>query len=148
MLAVRATTTVMVKTTYFRRRMTQKSPSEEFKSILSKSKAWEKASDHGITSVKASVWVREIAFQMITVVENAREVKIYRTSTTLCCSVAQAESKFVHVICILCRLHGILWLLIISLYAMPVCKNIVFRNAEIGENHDFCELGLRSRRGN
>ena len=69
MLAVRATNTVMVKTIYFRRRMTQQSPLEEFKSVLSKGKAVEKASDHGITSVKASGWVREIAFHMIIVVQ-------------------------------------------------------------------------------
>ena len=149
MLAVRATTTVMVKTIYFRRRMTQKSPPEEFKSVLSKGKAGGKASGQGITSVKASGCVREIAFHMINVVEKCQGVKIkYRTSTPLCCSGAQTESKFVHVICILCHVPAILWLLIISLYAMLVCENIVSRNAEIGENHDFCELGSRLRRGN
>ena len=75
MLAVRATTTVMVKMIYFRRRMTQKSPSEEFKSVMSKGKAGGKASDNGITSVKASGWVREIAFHMITVVQKCQGVK-------------------------------------------------------------------------
>ena len=148
MLAVRATTTVMVKTIYFRKRMTQNHHKSNSKVSCPKAKLGKQASGHGITSVKASGWVREIAFHMITVVENAREFKKYRTSTTLCCTGAQAESKFVHVICILCHLLGILWLLIISLYAMPVWENIVSRNAEIGENHDFCELGSRSRRGN
>ena len=54
--------------------MTQKSPSEEFKGVLSKGKAGGKASDHGITSVKASGWVREIAFHMITVVQKCHGV--------------------------------------------------------------------------
>ena len=54
--------------------MTQKSPPEEFKSVLSKGKAGEKASDHGITSVKASGWVREIAFHMTTVVQKRQGV--------------------------------------------------------------------------
>ena len=74
MLAVRAPTTVMVKMIYFRRRITQKSPPEEFKSVLSKGKAGEKPSDHGITSVNASGWVREIAFHMITVVQKCQGV--------------------------------------------------------------------------
>ena len=74
MLAMRAPTSVMVKMIYFMRRMTQKPPSEEFKSVLSKGKAGTKASDHGITSVKALGWVWEIAFHMITVVQKCQGV--------------------------------------------------------------------------
>ena len=69
MLAMRAPTTVMVKMIYFRRRMTQSNT----KVSCPKAKLG-KASDHGITSVKASGWVREIAFHMITVVQKCQGV--------------------------------------------------------------------------